>query len=94
MLFVPLLSSAIQIANTASWWDLAKQVPALALLVFIVLHFLRHLERIDEKHRGDMQTLTASHERKLEDLVSEYRAVARQSIQLHERVIARLKDES
>lgn len=74
--------------------EAAKQVPALAVLVFCVVHFLRHMERVSsaalKRHEDVAQVYRDSldsHTKAIEHLTSEIRASKSVSARLSQIVL-------
>lgn len=61
------------------WVEVAKQVPSLGVLVWVVIHFLKHLEAVN-----------ASHDARMDRLTDEYRTMAEKNAALYDRVLEAL----
>ena len=83
------------------WLEFAKQVPALAVLVFLVVYFLRYLQSVSDSHQeriagmgkdhqGRLDTLTQQYETRMGELVMKYRDLSKDNTDLYRRVIALL----
>jgi len=62
------------------WIEIAKQAPALIVLVWLVHYFLKYLERVSTAHNDRMA-----------DLVEQYRALARENAELFRNVHAAIQ---
>jgi hypothetical protein len=49
-------------------WEVLKQAPALGILVYLVVYFLRHLAALSAQHQDRIRDLSAEHEKRLEDV--------------------------
>lgn len=81
--------------------DIAKQVPALAVLAWIVRYFLGTLaeltkqdaeraEKQNERHESQISGITKRHEAQLADIAAKHNAVVERNSNLYERVLERL----
>lgn len=70
--------------------EAAKQIPALAVLVFLVVHFLKSTRDRDATRAKEIENLQARYEKTTEALVHENHEVLERNRILYERVIALL----
>ncbi len=68
--------------------EIAKQMPGIAAIVFLVLHALKYLERITEAHAKQMDAQSARHEAQLDAINARHEAQLIEINARHETVMA------
>lgn len=70
--------------------EAAKQVPALVVLVFVVVVFLKHLREIALSHKEDVNRIEKLHSERILRVIKDYEATSERNIRLYEKVLQRL----
>lgn len=68
--------------------EAAKQIPALAILVWVVIHFLKHLERVQDMHAKR----EAEHAKRDDERLEALRDALAKNAGLYEQILVNLKD--
>lgn len=70
--------------------DIARQVPALAVLVVVVIMFLRSLERVTDAHRKELDRISVLHASQMKSLLQDYERTMTQTTSLYARILEKL----